>query len=80
VDLGLDQGLGHRHVARREQGLEHLVAGLDALLHPLGLLDLLAQVGAELVEGVELAGQLGEVVVEVGQLTLLDRVELDVDM
>ena len=46
-----------------EQRLEHLVAGLDALLELLGPLGLRAQVGAQLVEGVELAGQLGEVVV-----------------
>ena len=53
--------------------LEQLVAGGDAL-RELGVdLDLGGEVGLELVEGVELRGQLGELVVELGQLALLDR-------
>ena len=43
------------------------------LLHVLDPAEPLAQVGAQLVQGVELAGQLGELVVRVGQLALLDR-------
>ena len=64
VHLGLDDAVGHGHVDGLEQVLEHLVAGLDALLVPLGLLGLGGDVGAQLVEGVELGGELGEVVVE----------------
>ena len=39
-----------------------------------------AQVGAQLVDGVELAGELGELVVGLGQLALFDRVEVDRDL
>ena len=64
VHLGLDDAVGHGHVDGLEQVLEHLVAGLDALLVLLGLLGLRGDVGAQLVEGVELGGELGELVVE----------------
>ena len=37
--------------------------------------DLIGQVVFELVDGVELAGQLGELVVGLGQLALLDRAD-----
>ncbi len=77
VHLGLDDAVGHGHVDRLEQVLEHLVAGLDALLVLLGLLRLLRDVGAQLLQGVELGGELGEVVVELGQLAHLDRLHGD---
>ena len=80
VHLGLDDAVGDRHLDGLDEVLQHLVAGLDALLEPLGLLGLLAQVVAQLLEGVELAGQLGEVVVQVGQLALLDRLDRDGDL
>ncbi len=64
VHLGLDDAVGHGHVDGLEEVLEHLVAGLDALLVLLGLLGLRGDVGAQLLEGVELGGELGEVVVE----------------
>ena len=66
VDLGLDDAVGDGDLDGVEEVLEDLVAGLDALLELLGLLGLLGDVGAQLVEGVELGGQLGEVVVERG--------------
>ena len=72
-----DDGLGHRDVELLEEDLEDLVAGLDALLEALGSLDLAAQVGLELVDRVERRRQLGELVVELGQLTDLDRLDLD---
>ena len=77
VDLGLDDAVGHGHVDGLEEVLEHLVAGLDALLVLLGLLGLRRDVGAQLLEGVELGGELGEVVVELGQLADLDRLHGD---
>ena len=55
------------------EALEQPLAGLQPLLDALDLRDLLAQVVAQLVEGVELAGELGEVVVGRRQLALLDR-------
>ena len=63
-------GAGRRWL---EQRVEHLVPGLGDLLRFLHPADLLGQVGAQLVDGVELAGQLGEVVVDVGQRPLVDR-------
>jgi hypothetical protein len=63
VDLGLDDALGQRHVRGVDDGLEDLVAGLADLLHAAHPAEPLAQVGGQLVERVELAGQLGELVV-----------------
>ena len=57
--------------------LEDLVAGLDALLELLGLLGLGRDVGAQLLERVELGGELGEVVVQLGELTDLDGLDGD---
>ena len=70
-----DDALGQRELDLREQRLEDAVARLDALLQLLHPLDPGADVAAQLVEGVELAGGLGEVVVELGQLALLDRLD-----
>ncbi|CDZ88569.1 hypothetical protein RHRU231_420118 [Rhodococcus ruber] len=79
VDLGLDDGLGQRHLDRLEQHVENLVADLTGLLDLLDPGDPLAQVRLELVEGVELARELGELVVLGGQLALLDTVHRDGD-
>ena len=59
----------------REQRLHDAVAGLQALLEPLAPLGLLAQVGAKFVHGVELGGQRGEVVAQLGQLADLDALD-----
>ena len=52
--------------------LEEGVTGGDRLLAGLALGDLLDEVLAQLLDGVELGGELGELVVDLGQLTLLD--------
>src|SRR6185312_13777710 len=67
-------------VERLEQFVDDLVARLSALLEDLGLAELLAQICLQLVDGVELARDLGEVIVGGGQLALLDRGELDRDL
>ena len=69
----LSSRLGQRHVGLLEQRLEDLVARLRALLDRVDPAEALAQVGAQLVEGVELAGLRGEAVVERRQVLLLDR-------
>src|SRR5690606_36394808 len=79
VDLGLDGGLGDRDLDGLEENLEDLVADLAGLLDLLDALDALAEVGLELADGVELARELRELVVGLGQLTLLDGVDLDGD-
>ena len=56
------------------------VAGLHALLGLLHAVEAGPQVVAQLVEGVELAGRLGEVVVERRQLALLDGLHGDGDL
>ncbi len=66
---------GHRDLDGRQQVLEDLVTGLDALLLLLGGGGLLGDVGPQLLEGVELRGELGEVVVELGELADLDRAD-----
>ena len=63
--------LGQRHLDQLEELLEHRVAGGTPCSRRLPR-QLGAHVGGELVDGVELGGQLGEVVVELGQLLLLD--------
>ena len=68
LELGLDDGLRQRHLGGVQQRVQHLVPGLHGLLHLLHPAHPLPQVGAQLVEGVELAGQLGELVVGLGQL------------
>src|SRR5918995_3581465 len=60
-----------------EQSVEHLVPSIDRLLEALDPLRSLPQVGAQLVQGVELAGHLCELVVELGKLLLLDRTDGD---
>ncbi len=69
-DLGRD-----RRVDALQQRLEDLVAGLDALVELLLLRRLRAQVLAELLDRVELGGQLGELVVDLRQLADLDGLD-----
>ena len=63
-----------------KQGLEHLVSGLGALLHRFDPAKPRAKVGAQLVDGVEFAGELGELVVGRGQLALFHRWIFAVDL
>ena len=70
--LGHD-ALGERDLGGVEQLLEHGVAGGSGLLEALAALEAGGDVLAQLLDGVELRGGLGEVVVELGQLLLLDR-------
>ncbi len=72
VHLGLDDAGRDRDLDGLEQLLEQRVAGLDGLGRRLGAGGLVAQVGGELLEGVELARELGEVVVGGGEVALLD--------
>ena len=67
-----DHLLGERHLDPLEQALEDGVASRGGLLEALAPAEPLADVGLELLGGVELAGELGELVVELGQLLLLD--------
>src|SRR5215207_1785960 len=73
LDLGGDDALRQRDVRGVDERVEDLVAGLGDLLHALDLAEPGAQVFRELVEGVELAGELRELVVRLGELALLDR-------
>ena len=77
MDLVVDDAFGDRDLDGGQQGLHHLVAGLHALAEPLAALGVLDEVGLELLQGVELARQLGELVVELGELALLDRLDGD---
>ena len=63
-----------------EQRLEDGVAGGGGLLESLAAAEPLAHVGGQLLGGVELRGELGELVVEVGELLLLDLGDLDRDL
>ncbi len=80
LHLGLDQRLGQRNLDRLEQLGQDLVAGLGALLELLGALGLRGHVGAQLVHRVELRRQLGELVVQLGELALLDGQDRDGDL
>ena len=77
LDLFCDDLLRQRDLDLGEQLLEDLVADRVRLLHLLGLLDPVDKAVAQLGDGVELAGHLGELVVEFGQFTFLDRVHGD---
>ena len=72
VHLVVDQLLRNRDLDLLEQLVDDLVARLHALAELLRLAELLAQVGAQLADRVELAGDLGEVVVGRRKLALLD--------
>ena len=56
------------------------LANLLCLLGALDQAHLVAEVGPQLVDGVELAGQLGELVVGLGQFAFLDRPDGDGDL
>ncbi len=71
LELLLNNGFRHRNLDELEELLQDLVAGLDALLDELVLGGSLRQVGAQLIDGVEFAGQLGEVIIGVRELALL---------
>ena len=73
VVLGLDDGLRHRHVDLLEQSVQRRLANLLGLLGALELADLVAKAGPQLVDGVEFACQLRELVVGLGQFAFLDR-------
>ena len=77
VHLVLDDALGHRDIEGVDEVLEDLVAGLQALLELLGALGGGVHLCLELIESVELRRQLGEVVIELRQLALLDRLDRD---
>ena len=72
LSSSVDQRLGQRDLDLVQQLLEHGVAGGGGLLEALAAAEPLAHVGGQLVDGVELRGHLGELVVELGQLLLLD--------
>ena len=77
VELLGDEGLGQRDLDLLQQRLEHGVAGGRGLLEPLAAGQPLADVVLELGEGVELRRHLREVVVELGELLLLDLADGD---
>ena len=64
---------GDRDVGELEELVDEQVAGLGALAERLVAGDLLLEAVGQLVEGVELARDLREVVVGLGKLALLDR-------
>ena len=75
-----DQRLRQRDVDLADDLVEHEVAGLVGLLHALAAGDAVEEVGAQLLDGVELRGHLGELVVELGQVPLLDVGDRDGDL
>lgn len=75
VHLRVHERLGHGDLDGLQQLLEDLVAGLHTLLEDLGAAGPDEDVRAHLLQRLELAGLLGEVVIEFGQLALLDRGE-----
>ncbi len=72
LDLVLEELLGDRDLDQLEQRVEDLLLGLGGLVVLLHLLQALAAVLAQLLQGVELGGELGEVVVQLGQFTACD--------
>jgi hypothetical protein len=80
LDLGGDDRLRQRHLGVLDELVQETVTGLRGLLHPLGPAQTLAQVLGQLVERVELRGQLGELVVGLGEVTLLHGGHLDGDL
>ncbi len=80
VDLVFDELVRNRHLDEREELLDELVACIRTLTEGLRPLDLRAQAAAELADRVELAGDLGEVVVGLRKLALLDGGDGDGDL
>ncbi len=79
VDLLVDDLAGQLELGGRLQRLDQLGPRLDRLIVGLDARRLLTQIHAQLLKGVELGGELGEVVVGLGELTLLDGGDLDRD-
>ena len=80
VELVGDQALGQGHLDLLQERLEDGVAGGGRLLEALAAAEALAHVGGQLVDGVELRGHLRELVVELGELLLLDLGDGDLDL
>src|SRR5665647_1206809 len=80
VDLGRDERVGDGNLGVGQQVIKDLVPGLDSLFELLGALGLRLDVGLELLDGVELRSQLGEVVVELWQDPLFDRLDRHGDL
>ena len=80
VHLVLDDAVGDRHVDELDELVDEQVAGLGALAERLVAGDLLREARRELVERVELARDLREVVVGLGKLALLDGGDGDGDL
>lgn len=79
-DLLLQQLLRHRDLHQAEQLVQHLLLGLLRLVVALHLLQPLAAVRPHLLQRVELAGHLGEFVVQLRQLALGDLRDVDLDL
>ena len=80
VELVGDDALRQRDLDLLQEGLENGVTGGRGLLEALAVAEAAADVLLELLDGVELAGELGEVVVVLGELLLLHLVDGDVDV
>ena len=80
VELIGDHRLGQRDLDLLEQGFEDGVTRGDGLLEALAATEALLDVSDQLVDGVELGGQLGELLVQLRELLLLDRADLDRDL
>ena len=80
LDLVLEQLLRDGDLDQLEQLLQHTLLGLGGLVVLLHVLEALAAVGAQLLERVELGGELCELVVQPGQLTAGDLGDLDGDL
>src|SRR6478609_6395548 len=80
VELVGDDRLGQRDVDGLQQRLQHRVAGGGGLLEAAAAAEPLPHVLGQLLDGVELGGQLGELVVELGELLLLDLADGDRDV
>ena len=74
------RGVGQGDVDEVEELLEHGVAGGGGLLEALAVAEAGPDVVGQLGDGVELRCRLGEVVVELGELLLLDRGDADLDL
>ena len=79
-ELLFNHRVRNRNLNELNELVQDLVAGLYALLNNLGVGGLLGQVLAEFGEGVELGRQLGEVIVGLGELALLDGLDDNLDL
>ena len=75
-----DERVGHGHLGQVEDLLQHRVARGGGLLEALAVAQPGPDVVGQLLDGVELGGHLGELVVELGELLLLDRGDVDLDL